>query len=120
MERLLSIAAGLSLLLIGIVLFAIRRAHIRVEYSVSWLTAASALFVLSTWKEGLSYIGEILGLDNAPYVLLLIIGILFLFVFFRFSVIISNLKDANIALTQKVAILEYQLHSIHEESETKA
>jgi hypothetical protein len=31
MERLLSIAAGLSLLLIGIVLFAIRRAHIRVE-----------------------------------------------------------------------------------------
>jgi hypothetical protein len=78
---------------------------------VSWLTAASALFVLSTWKEGLSYIGEILGLDNAPYVLLLIIGILFLFVFFRFSVIISNLKDANIALTQKVAILEYQLHS---------
>ena len=46
--------------------------------------------------------------------LLLIAGALFLVVFFRFSVVMSDLKDANIALTQKIAILEYQLNALHE------
>lgn len=119
MDRLLGIVAGLSILLIGMVLFAIRRAHIRVEYSVSWLTAAFLLLVLASWQDGLTYFGEIVGLDNAPFALLLIVGTLFLIVFFRFSIIISDLKDANIALTQKVAILEYQLNCVNEKLQTK-
>ena len=48
MDRLLAIIAALSILLIGVVLFNIRRAHIRVEYSVSWLGAAVVMLDLST------------------------------------------------------------------------
>jgi hypothetical protein len=118
MDRLLSIFAGISLLLIGVVLFNIRRAHIRVEYSVSWLGAAVAMLVLSQSPWFLGQIALLIGLNNAPYSLLLIVGALFLIVFFRFSVIISDLKDANIALTQKLAILEYQLLSLHEKLQT--
>jgi hypothetical protein len=44
----------------------------------------------------------------------------FLLVFYRFSVRISNLKDANIALTQRVAILEYRLQSRDEKDEDQA
>jgi hypothetical protein len=38
----------------------------------------------------------------------------FFVVFYRFTVMISHLKDANIALTQRVAILEYYIRSEHE------
>ena len=37
---------------------------------------------------------------------------MFLVMFFRFSIIISHLRDDNIALAQRLAILEYQLHSL--------
>jgi hypothetical protein len=39
--------------------------------------------------------------------------------FFRFSVIISHMRDDNIALAQRVAILEYHLRTIgsHEKQE---
>jgi hypothetical protein len=118
MDRLLSIFAGISLLLIGVVFLNIRRSHIRVEYSVSWLGAAVAMLVLSQSPWVLGQIAALIGLNNAPYSLLLIVGALFLIVFFRFSVIISDLKDANIALTQKLAILEYQLNALHEKLQT--
>jgi hypothetical protein len=114
MDRLLAVIAALSILLIGVVLFNIRRAHIRVEYSVSWLGAAVVMLTLSQWPWGLTRFAQLIGLNNPPFALLLIVVALFLMVFFRFSVIISDLKDANIALTQKVAILEYQLNAIHE------
>jgi len=114
MDRLLTIIAGLSLLLIAVVLFNIRRSHIRVEYSVSWLGAAATMLLLSQWPWALNQLGQLIGLDNPPVAILLIIGALFLVVFFRFSVVISDLKDANIAITQKVAILEYQLNALHE------
>lgn len=114
MDRLLTIIAGFSILLIGVVLFNIRRAHIRVEYSVSWLGAAVTMLVLSQSPGILGEIASLIGLNNPPFSLLLIVVALFLVVFFRFSVIISDLKDANIALTQKLAILEYQIQSLHE------
>ncbi|MSV32173.1 MAG: DUF2304 domain-containing protein [Bryobacterales bacterium] len=114
MDRLLAIIAGFSILLIGVVLFNIRRAHIRVEYSVSWLSAAFVLFVLSQSPWLLGQFASLIGLNSLPDALFIIVGGLFLVVFFRFSVVMSDLKDANIALTQKIAILEYQLNALHE------
>ena len=114
MDRLLAIIAGFSILLIGVVLFNIRRAHIRVEYSVSWLSAAFVLFVLSQSPWLLGQFASLIGLNSLPDALFIIVGGLFLVVFFRFSVVMSDLKDANIALTQKIAILEYQLNVLHE------
>ena len=47
MTSLLHVTTGLSIVLILMILFSVRRAHIRVEYSVSWLLAASAMLLLS-------------------------------------------------------------------------
>ncbi len=56
MDRLLNVITVFSLLLIGLVLLSVRRAHIRVEYSVSWLIAAVVLLVLvamaGDWSTG--------------------------------------------------------------------
>jgi hypothetical protein len=112
MQALFNITTALSILLLILVLASVRRAHIRVEYSVSWLVAAMALLVLSRSGTILQSIARTLGIANAPVALLLISASVFLLMFFRFSVIISHLRDDNIALAQRVAILEYHIQSI--------
>jgi len=114
MERLLNVMTVTSVLLIALVLASVRRAHIRVEYSVSWLIAAGALLVLSRAHPLLDLTARYLGITYAPLALLLIIGCVFLVMFFRFSVIISKLRDDNIALAQRVAILEYHIQTLRE------
>jgi len=111
MERLQTTMTALSLLLMGLVLFSVRRAHIRVEYSVSWLGAALALLMVSRSRGLLEWMAAYLGLGQPAVALILLVSGVFLVVFYRFSVIISDLKDSNIALTQRMAILEYELNS---------
>jgi len=114
MDRLLNVMTVLSAGMIGLVLFSVRRSHIRVEYSVSWLGAATLLLILSRWHSLLSWIARTLDLDYPPGALLMLAFGVFVLVFYRFSVIISNLKDSNIALTQRLAIVEFQLRNSHE------
>jgi len=115
MERLLLVTTGLSLALLLMVLFSIRRAHIRVEYSVSWLGAAFVLLLLSRSHWLMNQIASAVGLSYPPMAILMVVISLFLIVLYRFSLVISDLKDSNIALAQKVAILEFQIQTIHEE-----
>ena len=80
-----------------------------------------ALLILSRSHPLLGNLTNFLGVRDAPVALLIMVFCVFLVVFYRFSVIISHLKDSNIALAQKVAILEYRLENLHEGSqETKA
>ncbi len=116
MEGLLNFLTVISVVLIVFVLASVRRMHVRVEYSVSWLGAGLTLLVLSRSKTALTYLSGALGIESPGLALITLVGCLFLLVVFRMSVVVSSLKDANIALTQRVAILEYRLRS-HEEPE---
>ena len=118
MDRLLNLMTILSLALIALVLTSVRRAHIRVEYSVSWLTAGVVLLIVSRSSALLQWMADVLGLGEPPVAVIMLVFVVFLVVFFRFSVIISNLKDANIALTQRLAILEYRLQALDETQKT--
>ena len=118
MDRLLNVTAALSLIMIALVLISVRRSHIRVEYSVSWLGAGVVLLILSRNGAALNWLADLIGISYPPLALLLAVLCVFLFVFYQFSLRISDLKDANIALAQRVAILEYQLQSVHEENQT--
>src|SRR6516162_5975109 len=109
MTALLNVTAILSIVLLIIVLISVRRAHIRVEYSVSWLLAAAAMLLLSRSRPVLDFITRRAGIPDTPLTLFLIAGSIFLIMFFRFSIIISHLRDDNIALAQRVAILEYHI-----------
>jgi hypothetical protein len=116
MDRLLDVTAGLSILLLIIVLISVRRAHIRVEYSVSWLAAALVMLVLSRARPLLDAVRRLLGLPDSPLALFLMAGGVFIIMFFRFSVVVSRLRDNNVALAQRVAILEYHLRSLKKSS----
>lgn len=109
MDRLMNVLTLFSVVLIALVLLSLRRAHIRVEYSVSWLVAGVILLILSRSHSLVNTLAGLLGIEYPPVAILLIVFCVFLVVFYRFSVRISALKDANIALAQRVAILEYQV-----------
>ena len=113
MTALLNVTAVLSVVLVVIVLVSVRRAHIRVEYSVSWLLAAVAMLILSRSYGPLEVVRRWSGLPDTPLTLFLFIGGVFLLMFFRFSVIISHLRDDNIAMAQRVAILEYHIQRLN-------
>src|SRR5260221_14663873 len=111
MDGLLNFTTGMSVLLIALVLTSLRRSHIRVGYSVSWLVASLAILVLSRSRSALEVIAAQLGITYPPLALMLLAGCVFVVIFYRFSIVISKLKDDNIALAQKVAILEYHLRA---------
>jgi hypothetical protein len=119
MDRLLNVMTVFSLGLFIVVLTSLRRAHIRVEYSVSWITASIVLVILSRSHTFLSWATTRLGVSDLATTLIMIVFCIFLVVFYRFSVIISDLKDANIAMAQRVAILEFQIEAIHEDQQAR-
>ncbi len=117
MDRLLNVMTIFAILLAGLVLVSVRRAHIRVEYSVAWLASAVLLLVLSRWHALQNWIAAAVGVNDAALAMLMAGGAIFLVVLYRFSLMISDLKDSNIALTQRIAILEFQLNSINEKEQ---
>jgi hypothetical protein len=119
MEGPLNFLTGLSIVLILMILFSVRRSHIRAEYSLSWLAAALTLLILSRSHPLLDWLAGALGFTSPPMALLMLVGCLFLLVLFRLSVIISALRDANIALAQRLAILEYYAGPANAEDKNK-
>lgn len=114
MDRLLNVTTGLSIVLLVVVLVSVRRAHIRVEYSITWLLLSVAMLVLSRARPLLDYARNALGLPDTPLALFMAIATAFLILFFRFSMIVSHLRDDNIALAQRVAILEYHIQTLRD------
>jgi hypothetical protein len=115
MDRLLMVIGGFSLVLVVLVLGSVRREHIRVEYSVSWLVAATLLMIVSFNRGLVEWMAQALQISYPPLVVLALMFGVFLVVLYRLSLRISELKDNNIALAQKLAILEYRHNSLHEE-----
>jgi hypothetical protein len=108
-ERVRVAAILFAVLLLVQIIRSVRREHIRVEYSMAWFGAAALLLALSLSQAALDWLSRLLGVDDSSFVLLGVSGVLFLFTFFRFSVEVSELKDHNILLSQKVGLLEWEI-----------
>lgn len=115
MDRIRWVTAGLCVLLLLQVIRAVRREHIRVEYSMAWFAAASGLLGLTLWDAGMTQLALWLGAESSADVLLLLAGVAFLFTFFRFTVEVSSLKDHNIQISQKVGLLEWEIRRQQDE-----
>lgn len=89
-------------------LYALRRAHIRVEYSVSWLVVGLVLFLCALFPGLLARVSFGVGLDPQTRFMILAGG-LALALLFEVSLAVSRLRDENVQLVQRMAILEFQL-----------
>lgn len=111
MDRFHLLLAALSSILILTVLRSLRQERIRVEHSVSWLAGGIVLLALSLFPRVLAEVGAWLGLSGAPLAVLMLALAVFVAIFYRQSRAISELKDMNITLTQRLAIVEFELRS---------
>jgi hypothetical protein len=97
-----------AVIIILATLVSLRRAHIRVEYSVSWLGVGLILFICALFPRFLMRAAASLGVDPQTGFVFLA-GILALALVFEVSLAVSQLRDENVMLTQRLAILEYHL-----------
>lgn len=118
MERIRIAVAVLTAVLIVQIIRSVRREHIRVEFSMTWLGTALLLLVLCLSDRALVTLAHWLGIPGSPLVLIALAGALFVFTFFRYSLVVSSLKDHNIELAQKVGMLEWEIERLRKDLET--
>ena len=83
------------------------------------MLAGALLLALSRWRALDQKLAAALGAPDVAVALLMTSGAVFVMVLYRLSLRISGLKDSNIKLAQRVAILEYRLESIAENQDEK-
>jgi hypothetical protein len=92
---------------------------VRVEYSMTWLGATLLLLMLSLSDAAMRLLARLLGVADASLVLIALAGVFFVFIFFRYSLVVSSLKDHNIQLAQKVGLLEWEVERLGKEVERR-
>jgi hypothetical protein len=100
------LAGGLAM--IAGTLISLRRAHIRAEYSVSWLAVGAVLSGFALFPKWIDRVSSSLGLEPQAY-LLVVGGVLISILVFEISRVVSTLRDENVLLAQRVAILEFRM-----------
>ena len=118
MERARWAMVVFCVVLLAQIIRAVRREHIRVEYSMAWFGATLALLILTLWEDALERLSRWLGVSDFSELMLLLAGLAFLFTFFRHSVELSSLKDHSIQAGQKIGLLEWELRKQKENVET--
>ena len=113
-DRVQVVAVVGSLALLVIVFEAIRKRRLREQYALVWLLTGGALLALSLWRELLHQLSALMGIYYPPSALLLIgIGFVVL-ILLSFSVVVSELSGKVTRLTQRLALLEWEVKTLQE------
>ena len=114
-QRLVAILVSLILLLVTVQL--IRKRKLREEYALLWLLASIAILILSMFGGIVGSLARIFNIAYSP-TLPLVAGILFaLAVLLSLSVAISNQANQNRDLAQEMALLEFRLRQLEDETD---
>jgi hypothetical protein len=98
-------------------LFALRREHIRAEYSIGWLATGAFLAAAGLFPGGMKAVSA--GLINVQPGPLIAAGTLLAGLVFWTTRLVSRLKDERIMLAQKAAILEFRMRRRGTEKEAE-
>lgn len=112
MTRFTLAVAVLGGVLIAFILRAIRRESVRVEYSLVWLAVVTAFVLLVLSRDAVGWIQNMVGLDDSAMAIMLLAVVLIALVSFHYAKILSRLRDDNIALVQRVAILQLRVQEL--------
>lgn len=99
-------------------LISLRREHIRTEYSVSWLTVGIVLTLLGGFPGLLDGAARSLRL-NPEACFLMAGGTLISALVFEISHVVSRLRDENVMMAQRIAILEIHLQELNNRNGTQ-
>jgi hypothetical protein len=102
-----SIAAAIAALVLLLVIFElIRSRRLQERYALLWVLTGLVIFVLSVWRGGLVRISDAVGIAYPPSALFVLASFFILVVLLHYSTVISKLSEQNLALAQRLALLE--------------
>lgn len=100
------------LLILALVLFfhRIKNQKLALQYSLSWLMLIVILFIVVLFPKSLNVITEVLGIE-LPINMVFFLGFVFtLLIIYDLTVAVSKMSNEIKDLTQKIALMEKQLH----------
>jgi hypothetical protein len=98
-------------IMIGIIRLTIK-GKLREEYSIIWIVIALFLILFSTWRAGIDFFADALGVIDPPN-LVFTFSIFLLFIYLiHLSVVISKLQNDNKKLAQEIALLKIKFDKI--------
>lgn len=103
------IIAGCGLLLFIIIFALVRSGKLREELSISWFLIALALILTSVADFIIDPLAFRLKISYPPALIFALFIFLLVLAFLYFSVVISSLKGRVKELTQKIALMEFEM-----------
>lgn len=115
----MAFSARIFVLLIGILMFIlilnlVRKKRFREELSLVWLILGIGVILSSFADLILDPLAFRLGIHYPPVLVFVAIFFLMFFAMLYFSLVVSDLKNRNKELIQKVALMEYKLMKLHD------
>ena len=101
-----AIAAGLLLL---VIIELIRSRRLQERYALLWLLTGIVLLVFALWRGALVKVSDVVGINYPPSALFVMAAFFILLVLLHYSTVISELAAKNLALAQRLALLENRL-----------
>lgn len=103
-------AAALGLLIAGGILYLVRRDHLHGSHAVWWLLVAAVALLFGFFPRLVDVLGTALGVKYPPMLLVILGLIALLLKLVQMDIDLSRRERRLRRLTQKVALLEYELH----------
>jgi hypothetical protein len=110
-----AIAGSIVFLLFVILL--VRNKKIKEEYSVLWLFFGIVFLIISLWRDLLLLISSFIGIAYPPIAFILILIFSIFLILIQYSVIISNLKEKNKNLVQRLGLLEHEIKKLEDKTD---
>ena len=107
--KLQMITSIISLIIILAVVELIRTRKLKVIYSFFWLFTSLILFIFTIWKNLVNIISDVVGIDYAPSLLLLIGFVLGGLIILHLTVIISQQSKLIKELYKELSILKLDI-----------
>lgn len=93
-----------------VILYLVRRDHLRIRYSIWWLGVATVSLVLGLFPESINWLGRVFGVAYPP-TLLFVVGIAALLVKILTMDIEHSRQERSLRrLAQRIAMYEAEIH----------
>ena len=98
-----------SIIFLIFIFILVRNKKIKEEYSILWLFFGIIFLLISLWRDVLIQLSNFLGIAYPPvaFILILILGIFLILI--QYSIVISNLKEKNNDLVQRIGLMEHEI-----------
>jgi hypothetical protein len=110
--RISIVAAVAAVIVLAVVFELIRSRRLQERYALLWLVTGLVIFVLAVWRGLLGWMAGLVGIAYPPSALFVLASIFILIVLLHYSTVISELSERNLALAQRLALLEQELKEI--------